>query len=347
MAQKIVYFNHKGGVSKTTTAYNLGWMLADQGKKVLLVDADPQCNLSALILNDRFEQYYLDDATKNNNIKDGVKVAFEGKPQEISAVDCPVSERNPNLFLLPGHANLSEYDAALSFAQTSNNAISTLQNLPGAFNYLINKTAERYGVDFVFIDLNPGLSAINQNLFVLSDFFIIPTNPDPFSIMAINTLVSILPRWVDWVERMRPAFADATYPLPNSTPKIIGTLIQRFNVRKGKAARPYRENIGEIKTAVAEKLIPALRAKNMVYDIAVYTEAGISNDFCLAEIPDFQGLLPKANDAGVPVFAINDDEINETGPILNGMREKRQIFHDLFQHISRQIISISDYAKGV
>lgn len=342
MAKKVVYFNHKGGVSKTTTTYNLGWMLALQGKRILVVDADPQCNLTALILGENFEPYYFDDATKKNNIKDGVKVAFEGKPLEIQAIECPVAEKNANLFLLPGHANLSEYDAALSFAQTSNNAIATLQNLPGAFNDLINKTAEKYNIDLVFIDLNPGLSAINQNLFVLSDYFIIPTNPDPFSIMAINTLVSILPRWVDWVERMRPAFADAAYPLPEITPKLIGTLIQRFNVRKGKAAAPYRENIAEIKDAVLNNLVPVLKSKNMILEEVMYEKANISKDYCLAEIPDFQGLLPKAHDAGVPVFAITDAEIHETGPVLEGMKNRRQGFYDLFKGISDQIISIID-----
>ena len=347
MIQKIVFFNHKGGVSKTTSTYNLGWMLASQGKKVLLVDADPQCNLSALILNDNFEEYYLDAATRGNNIKDGVKVAFEAKPQPIAAIDCPASIRNPNLFLLPGHANLSEYDAALSFAQTSNNAISTLQNLPGAFNELINKTAEKHEIDIILIDLNPGLSAINQNLFVLSDFFIIPTNPDPFSIMAINTLVTVLPRWVDWVERMRSTFEDAAYPLPTTTPRLLGTLIQRFNVRKGKAAKPYRENIAEIKDAVVTKLIPALRAKNMVFDPQVYAQAGIADDLCLAEIPDFQGLLPKANDNDVPVFAMRDDEIGESGAVKEGMIEKRDSFYALFKDISDQVTNLCEYAKGL
>ncbi|WP_218190126.1 ParA family protein [Plesiomonas shigelloides] len=47
----ISLFNHKGGVSKTTTAFNLGWMLAEQGHKTLIVDADPQCNLTALVLD--------------------------------------------------------------------------------------------------------------------------------------------------------------------------------------------------------------------------------------------------------------------------------------------------------
>jgi len=347
MAQKIVFFNHKGGVSKTTTTFNLAWMIAEKGKKVLLVDADPQCNLTALILNDYYEQYYLEEATRNNNIKDGVKVAFEGKPLPIMGIDCPSAERNPNLFLLPGHANLSEYDAALSFAQTSNNAISTLQNLPGAFNDLINKTANKYEIEFVLIDLSPALSAINQNLFTLSDFFIIPTNPDPFSIMALNTLVSILPRWVDWVEKMRPAFVDAAYPLPTTIPKLIGTIIQRFNVRKGKAAKPYRENIEEIKEAVSQNLIPALKQKQMVYDTQVYASAGIPIDLCLAEIPDFQGLLPKASDNGIPVFAINDDEIKESGPVLEGLIERRKAFYELFENISKQTIKVADYAKSI
>jgi cellulose biosynthesis protein BcsQ len=49
MNKKIVFFNHKGGVSKTTTAFNLGWKIAEKGYKVLLVDADPQCNLTSLV----------------------------------------------------------------------------------------------------------------------------------------------------------------------------------------------------------------------------------------------------------------------------------------------------------
>lgn len=57
MAVKIALFNNKGGVSKTTTTFNLGWMLASKGKRVILVDADPQTNLSGLVLGlDEFER---------------------------------------------------------------------------------------------------------------------------------------------------------------------------------------------------------------------------------------------------------------------------------------------------
>lgn len=47
----IALFNNKGGVSKTTTTFNLGWMLSLLGKKVLIVDSDPQCNLTGLCIN--------------------------------------------------------------------------------------------------------------------------------------------------------------------------------------------------------------------------------------------------------------------------------------------------------
>lgn len=50
MAKTICFFNHKGGVSKTTTTFNVGWSLSSKGYKVLMVDLDSQCNLTGLVL---------------------------------------------------------------------------------------------------------------------------------------------------------------------------------------------------------------------------------------------------------------------------------------------------------
>ena len=60
MVKKIVFFNHKGGVSKTTSTFNIGWKLAEMGHRVLLVDADPQCNLTSVFLGEKFDAYYDD-----------------------------------------------------------------------------------------------------------------------------------------------------------------------------------------------------------------------------------------------------------------------------------------------
>ncbi|MDE7347608.1 MAG: AAA family ATPase [Muribaculaceae bacterium] len=116
--KRIVLFSHKGGVSKTTTIFHIGWKIAELGHKVLLVDADSQCNLSSYFLGGKFDEYYSSEETKNNNIKDGVSVAFESKPTPITALTPVQAERNKNLFLMPGHMNLSEYDATLLVSMT-------------------------------------------------------------------------------------------------------------------------------------------------------------------------------------------------------------------------------------
>jgi len=344
MSKRIVLFNHKGGVNKTTSVYNLGWMLS-KSKRVLVVDADPQCNLSSLMLGDNFEKYYIDDDTKKQNIKDGVKVAFEGKPAPITDIVCTSSTRAPNLFLLAGHANLSEYESSLSFALTSSSSIATLQNLPGAFSELLRLTEEKYKVDYTLIDLNPSLSAINQILFIISNGFVVPTNPDPFSIMALNTLRNILPKWYEWKTSMIPYFEDAAYPLPGGTPYFLGTIIQRFNIRKGKAAKPYKNNIDEIKHITKNELFQSLKDSLMVLSPENYEQANIKqkNGFCFQEISDFQSLLPRSYETGVPVFDLTDKELNATGPILKQLQEKRDLFKKLFSDFANQIIEISKH----
>lgn len=253
-------------------------------------------------------------------------------------MSCPSPARCPNLWVLAGHANLSEYDAALTFAQTSNNAITTLQNLPGAFSELLRLTEIKYEIDYTIIDLNPSLSAINQNLFLIASAFIIPTNPDPFSIKALETLRTVLPRWVLWKRGAVELFANSAYPLPSGTPQFLGTLIQRFNVRNGKAARPYRDNIAEIKSAVSNGVFTTFSSAGMALTRGEYG-ALVNDGYCLGEIPDFQGLLPKSYEAGVPVFELTDREINETGPILEGFQVRRKFFRELFETICLKVIS--------
>lgn len=225
----------------------------------------------------------------------------------------------------------------------ANNALSTLQNLPGAFNELLRLTEEEYDIDYTIIDLNPSLSAINQNLFLSSSAFVLPTNPDPFSIMTIDTLKTTLPRWAGWKQSALSTFSGAAYPLAPGVPKFVGSLIQRFNIRKGRPAKPYRDNIQEIKDRITDQFVIALEPAGMALTTEQYGRL-VRDEFCLAEIPDFQGLLPKSQNAGVPVFALEDDEMGETGPILSGLVEKRDLFRDQFAEIANKLVDLLEYA---
>ncbi len=79
MGIQISLFNHKGGVSKTTTAFNLGWMLANKGKRVLLADCDPQCNLTGMVLGfkalDEFDRIFSNVSYEGNSKDQKLSIA--------------------------------------------------------------------------------------------------------------------------------------------------------------------------------------------------------------------------------------------------------------------------------
>lgn len=340
MFKIIELFNHKGGVSKTTTTFHLAWKLTQKNKKVLIVDGDSQCNLTGMFLGDKFDDYYVDNVTKFMNLKDAVKAAFTGRPQPIEAIECPVHCKNPNLYVIPGHMDLSEYESSLSLAINSNNAIVTLQNLPGAFYELIKKCSEKYEIDYVFIDMNPGLSAINQTFFAYADAIIVPANPDPFSTMALRTLKNILPKWKKWALQGRELFSESAYPLPNCDMKFIGEIIQRFNLRNHKAAKPYTGKISEIKQYIETEFVPELCKHNMVYDIDNLIQKEILTDHCLGEIPEFGALIQKANEAMLPVFALSKEDMGTVGNVYDSMEEKRILFDDMYEKIVSIIMEL-------
>ena len=340
MVNKIVFFNHKGGVSKTTSTFNIGWKLAELGHKVLLVDADPQCNLTSMFLGEDFDSYYEDPNKGKNNLMDGVRPAFAGTPNPIIALDCPNHKINNNLFLLPGHMNLSEYDPQLTFAINAPVTLTSMQNLPGSFNQLIKNTAEKYEIEYALIDLNPGLSTLNQILFVSSDAFIIPSNPDIFCEMAIKSLSRILPQWINWKNANIQNFASATYPMPDCTPLFIGEIIQRFNIRRRVAAAIYQPLISSIKEIVQDTLAPALSKASMLFPEEKYRAANISADFCLAEIKEFAALGQRYQRTGIPVFAIPDNELDASGPVKDQLIRNRAEFNDQFSAIANNILSL-------
>ncbi len=340
MAKKIIFFNHKGGVSKTTSTFNVGWKLAQLGHKVLLVDADPQCNLTSIFLGDAFDAYYESTETGKQNLMDGVRPVFAGTPHPIAAITCPNHRSNTDLFLLPGHMNLSEYDPQLTFAINAPVTLTSMQNLPGSFNQLIMSTAEKYEIEYILIDLNPGLSTINQILFISSDAFIIPTNPDIFCEMAIKSLSRILPQWVSWKNQHIQDFASATYPLPNCTPQFIGELIQRFNIRRRVAAATYQPKINSIKRIVKDIFAPALAKHSMLFPQAKYDGANVTNNFCLVEIKEFAALGQRYQDIGIPVFAIPDDQLNATGTVKDQLIRNRDEFDVQFTNVANTIITL-------
>ena len=99
-----------------------------------------------------------------------------------------------------------------------------------------------------------------------------------------------------------------------------------------------------MKRAVLDTLIPSIQPAGMLFPIEAYEEVYGKGDFTIAEIPDFQSLLPKAHAAGVPVFALSNEQIGETGPVLEQMASKRDSFRVLFERVVQTVVRLMDHA---
>ena len=348
MTKRIALFNHKGGVSKTTTAFNLGWMLAEKGSRVILVDADPQCNLTGMVFGyggPELEDFYQQE--KGRNLRDGLAPAFESRPEPLKAVDCfPVAGRE-GLFLLPGHIGLSEYEVTLGIAQELSGSILALHNLPGSMTRLMELTAEKHKADYVLIDLNPSLSSFNQNLLMTSHYFIMPTNPDYFSAMAVQSLANVLPDWRKWAERAAelPVLKNAVYPFPNIVPKLLGTIVQNYRLRDGRPASAFQTWIDRINSNVSEKLFPELEGLGMTLPRLVYAEHGVEA-LCLAKIPDFNSLIAKSQEHQTPVYALTPEQLEQTGVVLEGTERSRDNFREIFSDLADKVVALVNYASS-
>ena len=364
MAKQIALFNHKGGVGKTTTTFNLGWMLANKGKKVIIVDCDPQCNLTGMVLGfkdaEGFASMYASETV--TNIRDGLAPAFESRPALIEAVNCQRIKGQPNMHLLPGHIGLAEYEVTLGIAQELSGSLVTLQNLPGSLHCLLSKTADKYNADFILVDMSPSLGPINQNLLTTSDYFIVPMFPDYFSAMATESLASILPKWWAWAKQGKklPILRDAIYPFPDKHPKFLGTIIQNFRVKKGIPAAAFQRWIEEIKTGVQTKLIPVLRENGMLLPDELYMKASqIGSDFAqmtlffedtasqpLLQLSDFNTLIALSQEHKAPVFDLSDNQLEKEGIVLEKMKKSMNNFRALFSDGADRILTLTENAES-
>lgn len=344
--QQIAFFNHKGGVSKTTSVFHIGWMLARQGKKVVVADCDPQCNLTGLILSySQADTYPFEDRDIPLNIRDGLAPAFEARPVPLSPVKLQEVPYCKNLYVLPGHVGLAEYESQLSIAHELSGSLAALQNIPGSLRWLLDLTAESISADYVLVDMSPSLGALNQNLFATSDAFIVPMAPDFFSSMALRSLAKVLPKWTEWSAKAAnlPALQDAAYPWPNKVPKYVGSIVQNYRVRsrEGREAAPTRAYQNWFDTLLQTKhdvLIPSLEAAGLLFEPEHYKKSGTELGNFLAEVPDFNSLIAISQSMSKPVFELNKDDIKNSGSVAVNQVESAQKFDTIYQNAAEKII---------
>lgn len=211
-------FNNKGGVGKTTLTFHLAQALSAMGKKVLVLDADPQCNLT--IYSIPVEQIHKIWEEEDECLDVGIEEFQRKNPPskfnklhkeprslhyllqptiegtgEYKKLPPPV-ELGANLHIIPGRLSIHEYEEKISSRWSDAYrgdalAIRTITRIRS----LAEEYAELYSYDFVVIDTSPSLGVFNKTIISTVDGFFVPAAPDMFSLYGIRNIGSSLKKW--------------------------------------------------------------------------------------------------------------------------------------------------------
>lgn len=160
MGKVIALSNHKGGVGKTTSTLNIGAGLANLGKKVLLIDLDPQANLTNS----------LDEIEADKNVYEALLGEYGFEPIEITT----------NLYLVPSTLDLSGAEVELSGE--------------AGREFLLRDLIEpiRKKFDYILIDCPPSLGLLTINALTASDEVYIPLQTEFLALQGLTKLTEVV-----------------------------------------------------------------------------------------------------------------------------------------------------------
>ncbi|MCS3454285.1 cellulose biosynthesis protein BcsQ [Aeromonas sp. BIGb0405] len=322
----ISLYNHKGGVSKTTTTFNLSYYLALNGKKVLLIDADPQCNLTELCLSriiseldDKAADSDVIDELPGTSILDALIPRIEGSVPEVDIDQIIPVPLIDNLELVRGSVDLTSIEDELSEAHSQRFASRTnLMRTYVAIGDMLTRLGEKNKYDYIFIDLGPSAGALTRAFFLSCDAFFVPIAPDRFNVQAIKTLSSILNRWLEEHAQIYNTYSSYALPVKHGKPQFLGAISQFFKMYKGKPKKGFDVWMKRIPEQINECLLPILtKSSTEERPLCPVTR----ETYIAAQIPDFGSLAPLMQEVGKPVFSITKADtalITDSGAEWNG-----------------------------
>jgi len=318
-AKRLVLFNHKGGVGKTTLTVNLAHALANSGKRVLLIDTDPQCSLSSYFLEEKYLDELLDNSelAHGNTLWSALRPVSEGTGPLRSVEPIKINDR---LHLAVGDIRLSAFESTLSDCWN----LSLSRNRRGylctaALSNLVDDLVARTKADFVFFDAGPNIGPLNRVVLLDCTHFIVPAACDLFSMRALKTLGFALSEWVTTWNRVREIAPDGT-PLLAGAPNLLGYIPQGFRVYRGEMAWAPLTVLSRLESRVVEFVWKPLQA---AYGLPTKDRpSGLK----LAQVKFFGTLVTAAQTQGVPFWKVS-------GGSAAGKRDAEHVFSELAKRI--------------
>ena len=288
---KVAFFNNNGSVGKTTLVYHLAFMMADKGRRVLMVDLDPQSNLTAMCLPEaRLESLWPDSADHPETVLGCIRPILRG----IGDIREPHAEViGDGLALVPGDLGLSTFEDKLSdsWPRAMDHDEAAFRAL-SAFHRLADRACAAQQVEIVLIDVGPNLGAINRAALLACDYVVTPLAPDLFSAQGLRNLGPTLVDWRrGWGDRLARNPAEEL-DLPRGSMEPLGYVVMQAGMRLSRPVKAYQRWISRMPQEYNRSVV---RQGEPAADVE-------SDPWCLGLMRHYQSLMPLAQDAQKPMF---------------------------------------------
>ncbi|WP_027002476.1 ParA family protein [Hugenholtzia roseola] len=328
MAKRIVFFNNKGGVGKTTMVYHLAYMLRELGYKVLVADLDPQTNLTAMFLEQkRLEEIFL-GTNQMLTITDLMRPVIEGEGYKGVYVE-PVQEGlyETSIHLLLGNLALSAYEDKLSSswaACVDRDPYSF--KVVSLFHRIMTDATKVTQADFVLIDVGPNLGAINRAVLIASDYVILPVGSDLFSLQGIKNLGITLKNWrAEWEDRKGRNPKPEEIRLPEGKMQAVGYITTQHTAKENRPVNAYLRWSNRIPQTYKEYILG--QPNNDLLEVE-------QDPHCLGMIRHYHSLMPMAMEAKKPIFSLKPAD----GAIGAHFQATQKVYKD-FKKVTEKIIA--------
>lgn len=327
-------FNNKGGVGKTTLLCNMAaYLQIKHKKKVIVVDADPQCNATTYM----FEDYQIEGIyEKKNTINKIIEPLSKGKGYITGPLPI-MKSTNFEVDIIPGDTKLSLSEDFLSkdWIDGKSGDYRGLQTTL-VFKDLLFKL-KQLGYDYVLFDVGPSLGALNRSVLVANDYYIVPMSSDVFSLQAIENIHQSLSTWEtqlnrglnDYYEKEQESFCIAENEI-NWTLQFAGYITQQY---KAKTINGIKRPVNAF-----EKII-----KKIPNAISLLASKNIQplNENKLGEIPTLNSLIPLSQSGAVPIFALKSEH-GVVGSHFNKVKEYEETIKMITNKLLENIGDIHD-----